>query len=107
MSDTNILDAPEQLSSAATTLQSVQTRLEEAAAQRRQDILDRIRQPRRASESEYLADCLVLVHTASAYATVAQGLADLWPARGRRGHRGRRDSLCRGRAGVSGRPPLA
>jgi hypothetical protein len=39
MSDTNTLDAPEQLTSAATTLQSVQTRLEQAAAQRRQDIL--------------------------------------------------------------------
>ena len=40
-------------------------------------MLDRIRRPRRAPESEDLADCLALVHTASSYATVAHGLADL------------------------------
>jgi hypothetical protein len=74
MTDTAGSDNREDLNRAASLLQSVSTRLEQSAAQRRQEILDRAKQPKAGRD---LAECQDLVHTASAYATVARDLADL------------------------------
>jgi hypothetical protein len=77
MTETTSADDSEQLTAAASVLQSVKSRLEQSLAQRRQEILDRVGRPRPARDAGDLADCLDLVHTVSAYATVAQDLVDL------------------------------